>query len=133
MCIPANIWLAFAGLNGLLAVAAGAIGRHGAFDSGAQEMFRIGAYYQMAHALALLGVSWLASREAKVFVSPVHLAGAAFVTGTLLFSGSLYWLGVTGLVPVVGAAPAGGMLLMAGWLGLLVTALRNFSRCRRQR
>jgi uncharacterized membrane protein YgdD (TMEM256/DUF423 family) len=126
--IAPQIWLFLGAVNGLVAVAAGAYGRHGLLDPFGREMFAIGSAYQLAHGLALLAVAWLAIREGKPLISPVHFAGSAFTIGTLMFSGSLYVLGVTGAVPFEGAAPVGGWLLMLGWLALILTAVRNLRR-----
>lgn len=122
---PAAGWVLLAALNGLLAVAAGAYGRHGVLDAGGREMFAIGSQYQLTHALALFGVGWLATRTDLPLLSPVHLAGAGFTLGIVLFSGSLYWFGIAGAVPVEGAAPVGGFLLMLGWLSVAVAAVRG--------
>lgn len=126
--VPAAIWTAFAAVNGLVAVAAGAFGRHANLDAFGREVVEIGSHYQMAHALALFGVAWLATRTDRPLLSPVHVAGAMFTVGTILFSGSLYWLGVTGAVLLEGGAPVGGYLLMLGWLSVGVAALRTFTR-----
>ena len=117
-----GFWLAIAGLNGLVAVAAGAYGYHalGVQDSGFREIFLTGAQYHMWHTLALLSVAWAADRSGGI--APV-LAGIAFAIGILLFSGSLYVMGLTEAAPVKGAAPLGGMLLMAGWAALIWTGL----------
>jgi uncharacterized membrane protein YgdD (TMEM256/DUF423 family) len=64
------------------------------------------------------------SRSARRLADGAKRAGAAFTLGILLFSGSLYWFGLTGLVPVQGSAPTGGLLLTFGWLALMWTALR---------
>jgi uncharacterized membrane protein YgdD (TMEM256/DUF423 family) len=121
----ARLWLFLGALNALISVAAGAYGRHGALDPGGREMFAIAVQYQMAHALALLAVAWLAGRESGTrLLSASNLAGAAFSLGILLFSGSLFWFGLFGLVPVGGAAPAGGFLMMAGWLAVMWHAIR---------
>jgi len=88
-------------------------------------MFGIAAHYQMAHALAVLAVAWLASRHEGGWLTAPNASGAAFTIGILLFSGSLYWFGLTGLVPLKGSAPTGGFLLMFGWLALMWTALRH--------
>ncbi len=118
------IWLFLGAVNGLVAVAAGAYGWHSlAGDDGARKMFEIGVQYQMGHALALLAVAWLATRLQGRGRVPVHVAGGAFTLGIILFSGTLYAFGLTGLVPVEGAAPAGGMLLMIGWLALMWIAV----------
>lgn len=121
-----RLWLFLGALNGLISVAAGAYGRHGALEPAGREMFTIASQYQMAHGLALLAVAWLASREpAGRRLSVSTVAGAGFALGIVLFCGSLYAFGVTGLVPVTGAAPAGGWLMMAGWLALMWAAIRG--------
>jgi uncharacterized membrane protein YgdD (TMEM256/DUF423 family) len=114
------LWLFLGALNGLAAVAAGAYGWHAlAGDEGARKMFEIGVQYQMGHALALVAVAWLATRLEGRRRIPVHVAGAGFTLGVILFSGTLYAFGLTGVVPVEGAAPAGGFLLMIGWLAVM--------------
>jgi uncharacterized membrane protein YgdD (TMEM256/DUF423 family) len=123
---PASrLWLFLGALNGLLSVAAGAYGRHGALEAAGRETFGIASFYQMAHGLALIAVAWLASRHEGGWLTMPNIAGAAFTLGILLFSGSLYWFGITGLVPVEGSAPTGGFLLMFAWLALMWTALRH--------
>jgi len=120
------LWLFLGGLNGLLAVAAGAYGWHRlGGDEGARKMFEIGAQYQMGHALALLAVAWLATTRSGRALVPVHVAGAAFTLGIILFSGTLYAFGLFAVVPVEGAAPVGGALLMIGWLALMWIAVRG--------
>lgn len=120
-----RLWLFLGALNGLLAVAAGAYGRHGGLGSDGREMFGIASHYQITHGLALLAVAWLASRAAAGrWLTLANFAGAAFSLGILLFSGSLYWFGISGVVPVAGSAPAGGWCLMLGWLALMAAAVR---------
>lgn len=60
-----RLWLFVAGLNGLLAVMAGAYGSHNleAADSGSRDVFMVAVQYHMWHALALLAVAWLAERR----------------------------------------------------------------------
>jgi Uncharacterized small membrane protein len=114
-------------INGLLSVAAGAYGRHGPFDDYGREMFAIASHYQLTHGLALLAVAWLASRN-QGDGRLIGIAGAAFALGIVLFSGSLYWFAIVGAVPFDGSAPAGGFLLMAGWLTLIVIAVRRLTQ-----
>ena len=123
---PAVVWVLLAALNGLISVAAGAFSRHAMLDAGSREMIAIGSQYQMTHALALFAVAWLATESDLPWLSPVHVAGAGFTLGILMFSGSLYWLGITGDVPVPGAAPVGGFLLMLGWIAVGVAAVRTY-------
>lgn len=119
-----KFWLTIGALSGLLAVAFGAFGAHGLANRVPQEQldaFEIGARYHMYHALALLAVAWLAAREPSTLVS---MAGWAFVAGTLLFSGSLYVLGVTGSRALVLVTPVGGVAFMLGWACLLAAGLK---------
>ena len=53
------------------------------------------------------------------------VAGGAFSLGIILFSGSLYVMGVTGAPPIAGAAPLGGSLFMAGWAALIWAAVKG--------
>ncbi len=108
-----GVWLFVAGVNALLAVAAGAYGWH---RLGGDAIFTMATHYHMFHALALLAVAWLASIRFGRALVTVHVAGIAFLLGILLFSGTLYAFALTGSVPLEGAAPVGGALLMIGWL-----------------
>lgn len=118
-----RIWLLLAALNGFLAVAAGAIGSHvvRARQSGADlEVFETAVRYHIWHALALLGVAWLASLD--LGRSMVAVAGWAFVAGIVLFCGTLYTIGATGSRALAGLAPVGGLAFLAGWAALAVAA-----------
>jgi uncharacterized membrane protein YgdD (TMEM256/DUF423 family) len=69
-----RLWLAIAGLGGLAAVAAGALGAHLAAEPRIAELLRTGAIYGMVHATALIAVVALAQgREPR--------RGAAAVAG----------------------------------------------------
>lgn len=119
-----KLWLSIGALSGFLAVAIGAFGAHGLGSRVPPEQlatFEIGARYHMYHALALLAVAWLASREPGLVVS---VAGWAFVVGTILFSGSLYYLGATGSKALVLVTPMGGVAFMIGWICLFAAGLR---------
>lgn len=122
-----RLWIVLAGLNGMLGVAAGAWGTHGALDETARQWVATASHYQLTHALALTAVAWLSTRNDVSRVA-VALAGSGFALGIILFSGSLYALAATGMVPVRGAAPVGGMMLMAAWALLAVAALHRRSQ-----
>jgi uncharacterized membrane protein YgdD (TMEM256/DUF423 family) len=105
-------------LSALIAVAAGAFGAHGLRSRLTPDMlavFETGVRYQMTHALALLATAWAATRWPG---AAVHGAGWLFVTGTLLFSGSLYVLALTGQRGWGAVTPVGGLLWLVAW-GLL--------------
>ena len=71
------------------------------------------------HALALFGTGIWAPRGGHW----ADAAGFAFTAGIVLFCGSVYALALTDLSFGV-VAPAGGTLLMIGWLLLGVSAVR---------
>ena len=75
--------------------------------------FEVGVRYQMYHALALLAVSWAAARWPSVAMT---VAGVCFVIGTVVFSGSLYLLVLTGQKWLGAVTPLGGLAFIAGWL-----------------
>ncbi|MCC7017123.1 MAG: DUF423 domain-containing protein [Rhodospirillales bacterium] len=144
-------WVSLGALNGLIAVGAGAYAAHWlkARDPVLANAFAIGVDYQAWHALALLAVAWLAERAesaGRAGESPralnsaplsgrapwlARLAGLAFVLGVALFSGTLYVFGASGSVWMSGAAPAGGALLMAGWVLLALSPIGARAQSRR--
>jgi uncharacterized membrane protein YgdD (TMEM256/DUF423 family) len=116
-----RIWLIFAALNGLLGVALGAYGAHGLTAPPERlEIYRTAVAYQMWHALALVGVAVLRARTPAM---TLDIAGALFVAGIVLFSGSLYAIVLAGGAPFNLAPPIGGLALMAGWAALAVFAV----------
>lgn len=113
-----NLWVLL-GLLGLAAVVLGAYGSHAAVfaDTGAQAVFETGLRYHFAH-LPALGLAALIGSLAPAVARRAGIAGALFLAGILLFSGPLY-LKALGLADITNPlAPAGGFLLMAGWLAL---------------
>ncbi len=102
-------WSAF------LAVAAGAFGAHALRAQLAPDLlavFETGARYQMFHALALVLVGLFVERAAGRLLSA---AGWLFVVGTVLFSGSLYALALSGVRALGAVTPLGGACFLAGW------------------
>lgn len=115
-----KLWLTIGALSGFLSVALGAFAAHGLQTrAGPAELavFETGARYQMYHALALLAVAWVAAQGGGTTTT---VAGWAFVAGTILFSGSLYYLGLTGSRALVMVTPIGGVAFLAGWIALAV-------------
>ena len=112
-------------LSGLIAVAAGAFGAHTLRDQISADLlatFETGVRYQMYHALALLAVAWAATRWTNSWTS---IAGWLFVVGTLIFSGSLYALSLSGARWLGAITPLGGVAFIGGWLCLAMAALRG--------
>jgi uncharacterized membrane protein YgdD (TMEM256/DUF423 family) len=76
----------------------------------------------MYHALGLIAVGWAATR----WLDPlVRAAGWLFLGGTLVFSGSLYVLSLTGMRWLGAVTPLGGLLFLAGWAALAVGVWRS--------
>ena len=101
--------------SALIAVALGAFGAHGLRARIVPDMlatFEIGVRYQMYHALALLAVGAAAGRLPG---GGVAAAGWLFVAGTVIFSGSLYVLALTGQRWLGAVTPVGGLAFLAGW------------------
>lgn len=126
-------FLIWGALLGAIAVALGAFGAHGLkqiVDADTVGIFQTGVQYQMYHALALLATAMIYDRLANPWIMR---AGYGFITGVVLFSGSLYALtalkaaGTTELKAAGIITPFGGVAFIAGWLFLLVGVLKNDS------
>lgn len=113
---------ALGGVFGGLAVIAGAFGAHalrGRLSFELLAAFETGARYQMYHALALLLVALMVERRP----SPTLQAGGwCLAGGTVVFSGSLYLLALTGAGWWGAVTPLGGIALIIGW-GLVAYGL----------
>ena len=122
-------WLVVAALLGGLAVALGAFGAHGLkarfpADDPMLANWETAARYQMYHALALLAVALLVAKNGSRLL---HMAGLSMTIGTLIFSGCLYVMVLTGQRRLGAVVPLGGVLLIVGWILLALAAFRNTS------
>jgi uncharacterized membrane protein YgdD (TMEM256/DUF423 family) len=114
-----RLFFTLGSLSGFIGVALGAFAAHALkarLDADHLVSFEIGVRYQMYHAFALLAVGWAHTHWPGAVLSA---SGWLFVIGTVLFSGSLYALSLSGLRWRLGAiTPIGGCALLAGWLCL---------------
>jgi uncharacterized membrane protein YgdD (TMEM256/DUF423 family) len=120
-----KVFFAIGSLSGFLGVALGAFGAHalkGRLDAELLVVFETGVRYQMVHALALLAVGWAHTRWPGTVLTT---GGWLFVVGTVLFSGSLYALSLTGVRWLGAITPIGGLAFLAGWLCLAWAACRG--------
>lgn len=117
-----RLWLALAGLGGLVSVAAGAYAAHGEIAAPAAALLRTGALYGMVHAAALLAVTAAAERRGRLGLA-LGISGSAFALGIVLFSFSLFALALTGIRDFGRITPFGGVALMIGWAALALRAL----------
>jgi uncharacterized membrane protein YgdD (TMEM256/DUF423 family) len=86
-------------------------------------VYETAVQYHFYHTLALLAVAVLMVGGAQ----GLKLSAVLFLVGTLIFSGSLYALALSG-VKILGAiTPIGGLCLLAGWACLTYTAIKGLS------
>lgn len=119
---PSRYFASIAALSAFVSVAAGAFGAHALrsrLEPDLLAVFETGARYQMYHALALFACAWQLNAGDAPWAAR---AGWAFILGTLLFSGSLYALALTGTRGLGAITPLGGVCFLAGWIMLAVAA-----------
>ena len=112
---PERVFPLAGSVSALIAVAAGAFGAHALRTRLSPDLlavFETGARYQMYHALALFAAGWVAGRWGS---SQATWAGCFFVAGTVIFSGSLYLLSLTGMRWLGAVTPLGGLSFLLGW------------------
>jgi len=120
-----RLFFAIGAMSAFIGVGAGAFGAHALKSRLAPDMlaaFEVGVRYQMYHALALLACAWAITR----WPGPLTATGGwLFVAGTIVFSGSLYALSLTGYRWLGAVTPLGGLAFLAGWLCLAAAALKS--------
>jgi uncharacterized membrane protein YgdD (TMEM256/DUF423 family) len=103
---------------GFLGVAFGAFGAHALRATLSPEMlavFETGVRYQMYHAFATMAAAWALARWRQ---PRFGVAGVLFLSGIVVFSGSLYLLALTGERWLGAITPIGGVGFLAGWFCL---------------
>jgi uncharacterized membrane protein YgdD (TMEM256/DUF423 family) len=126
--------LCFAAISGCLVVLLGAMGAHLLRDHYHLPELNLQIYetavrYQAYHSLALIGLSLFVMHHPS---EQGNWSGRFFMSGILIFSGSLYFLA---LRPLFGIAddqlkwvgiftPLGGLAFISGWFCLFLFALK---------
>lgn len=114
-------------VSAFIGVAAGAFGAHGLkqrLDADLMAVFEVGVRYQMYHAFALIATAWAIGRWPGTG-SLANSAGTLFIVGTVLFSGSLYLLSLTGIRWLGAITPLGGLAWLAAWVCLAWAVLKG--------
>ncbi|UNK17326.1 DUF423 domain-containing protein [Paenibacillus sp. N3/727] len=106
-----------------LSVAIGAFGAHmleGRISADEMAVYETGVHYHMIHGIAVI----ITGLAAGLFGESRKLfwAGVLFITGVLIFSGSLYVLSLSGIKWLGAITPIGGVSFIAGWLVLMSSA-----------
>ena len=107
-------------LSAGLSVLLGAFGAHALRDRLTPQLletFETGVRYEIYHAFAILVVAFALTRWSSNLIG---YAGWLFIIGTILFSGSLYLLALTGTRWLGAITPLGGVAFIAGWILLAV-------------
>lgn len=115
-------------LHGFLAVALGAFGAHALkdiVDDYGLGIWETAVQYQMFHATGLLIIGLLMSSKLLGEVKQLKLAGIFFNLGIVFFAGSLYVLAISGIKVLGAITPIGGVLFLAGWVLIIVSALKH--------
>ena len=119
-----RVFVAYAAILGATGVMAGAFGAHALRERLDEDLLRVwntASEYQLVHAVALLGVAWVASRAPGPAAT---LSGWAMTVGVLVFSCALYTLALTGVRWLGAIAPIGGVAFIVGWIALAFAAWR---------
>jgi uncharacterized membrane protein YgdD (TMEM256/DUF423 family) len=107
MTAPVRSNLLAAGCLGFTGIILGAFGAHALREQlaerGMTQAWQTAVLYHLFHALALLALpAWPTVRR-------------LWLAGVVLFSGSLYWLALSGPKFLGPITPLGGLTLLAGW------------------
>ena len=127
-----QIWLPIGAVLAGLSVLLGAFGAHG-LESFLEDMYagdpalqvkRLGdwttaAQYQMYHALGLMLLGCAAGLARPKLA---RVAGLALLFGTVIFSGCLYLLVLSGVTILGAIVPIGGVSMILGW-GMFAAAV----------
>jgi len=117
---------AAAAIVAAIAVGLGAYGAHGlVVEPSIVRIWETGVSYQMWHALGAIAAVFLARTRSGRWAAVARFAGWALLLGAGLFSSSLYWFVLNGIVPMPGTAPLGGIMMISGWVALAVVALKR--------
>jgi len=112
-------WMTLAAIGGFAAVAMGAFAAHGITDLKAADWVRTGAAYGFMHTMATFACATFMNVGGR----RARFAPAFFLSGVVIFSGSLYAMAL-GAPRWFGAiTPIGGVLFLIGWAILVWAAL----------
>lgn len=117
-----------------LGVALGAFGAHGLRDRVTPDMltvYQTGVQYHLYHALAVVvlgfGGNALAGDTPRT-VKLLRQCGILWLSGIVVFGGSLYLLALTGTRWLGAITPLGGICFLSGWICLALAARSSRAR-----
>ncbi len=116
-----NIFTITGSIGSGLAVVLGAFAAHSLksiLTDDSLRIFHTGVEYQFYHSLALIITGMLLKHSSRM----ANVAGYLFLSGIILFSGSLYLLAFATTLHAAGiVTPIGGLCFVAGWIFLTIS------------
>tara|TARA_Y100001960_G_C14445563_1_gene714729 strand:- start:165 stop:542 length:378 start_codon:yes stop_codon:yes gene_type:complete len=116
-----KIWIGIGGILGGLSVMLGAFGAHSLKSHLPPEKltaFQTATHYMSVHALAILLVGLLSLQLGATYENRLKKVEIFFITGILMFCGSIYILSLGGPKLFGPITPLGGLSFMIGWFKL---------------
>lgn len=113
--MPANVIIFFGSFNAAIAILLGAFAAHSLKTSVSEynlELFKTAADFQLWHGLGLILLGLIAKQYQQY---TYKLITYLFIIGIVLFSGSLYLLGITDIKILGAITPVGGISLITAW------------------
>ncbi len=112
-----NGWHNWAAALGASGVALGAFGAHALkqvlLQRNSTESWKTAVTYQLVHAVSLIALSALPGDRKQI-----DIVGKLWVSGTIMFSTSIYALSLGGPKLLGPITPIGGLLMIGGWVSL---------------
>ncbi len=128
--MTASSWVAAGALCCAVSVIAGAFGAHGLqsrLDADALALWETAARYFMYSGIGvvLIGLFGVSQAAGGVAARGIDAAGICLLIGGLIFSGTVAVLALGGPRWLGAVTPIGGLLMIAGFVLLAVSALRS--------
>ena len=124
-----------AGVIGATGLILGAFGAHALRETLLQRqtvgIWQTAVFYHLVHAVALLALGAKGADATGRVPSLIAAAAACWISGIVLFSGSLYGLALGSLHALGPVTPVGGFLLLAGWGLIAIHGWRSSAGRRR--
>ncbi|HVD98233.1 MAG TPA: DUF423 domain-containing protein [Cytophagaceae bacterium] len=121
-----KLFLILGAFLGALSVMIGAFGAHALKNlltaNGRTDVFETAVKYQFYHSFALLITGMLMLKFQHKFF---EYAGISFISGVIIFSGSLYILCITNVKWWGAVTPIGGLCMVAGWLLMAFALMKS--------
>ncbi len=114
-----------AAISMFIAIGLGAFGAHALKQILSADMLAIwqtAVQYQLIHGLALFALAIVYPRFTQCGVKSFTFIAPCFIIGSVLFSGSLYALALSGIKILGAITPLGGVAFLLGWLLLARSA-----------